>query len=94
MPWYGRYIAEHALEDAVDSTIHMCGMQAVGEGSPCHDIFKVAPDLSCIDSIEANFCGGKRSWITSKSFIRDLAICAIYVLAHLMIPRAGRLMWF
>ena len=61
----------------MESTIYMCGMQTVGEGSPCHDIFKVDPDLSCVDPVEADFYAGKRSLIAAKSFIRDLTICAI-----------------
>jgi len=61
----------------VESTIYMCGMQAEGEGSPSHDIFKVEPDLSCVDRIEADFYAGKRSLIAAKSFTRDLTTCAI-----------------
>ena len=71
------------------STIYMCGMQAVGEGSPCHDIFKVDPGLSCVDLVEADFYAGERSLIAAKSFIIELTMCA-----HPMIPKAGRFMWF
>jgi len=51
----------------------------VGEGSPCNDIFKVDPDLSCVDSADADFYTGKRSLIKAKSFVRDPTICAICV---------------
>ena len=61
----------------MESTIYMCGMQAVVEGSPCHAISKVGPDLSCVDPIEADLYASKRSLIAAKSFIRDLTICAI-----------------
>ena len=56
----------------MESTIYMCGMQAVGEGSPCHDILKVDLDLSCVDPVEADFYASKISLIASKSFVRDL----------------------
>ena len=48
-----------------------------GWGSPCHDIFKVDPDLSCVDPVEADIYASKRSLIASKSFVRDLTFCAI-----------------
>jgi hypothetical protein len=77
MCWHGRYIAEQALEDAVESSIYMCGMPAIGEGSSCHDIFKCDPELSCVDAMEADFYASKRSLIAAKSFIKDLSICSI-----------------
>ena len=61
----------------MESTIYMCGMQAVGEGSPSHDIFKVDLDLSCVNPVEADIYASKRSLIASKSFVRDLTFCAI-----------------
>jgi hypothetical protein len=41
-----RYIAEHALDDAVESSIYMCGMPSIGEGSSCHAILKCNLELS------------------------------------------------
>jgi hypothetical protein len=54
-------------------------MQVVGEGSPCHDIFKVDSDLSCVDQVAVDFHADKRSLIAWKSFIRELIIYAICV---------------
>ena len=58
------------MESTIYIYIYMCGMQAVGEASPRHDIFKVDPGLSCVDLVEADFYAGKRSLIASTSLVR------------------------
>ena len=72
-----RYIAEQALEDAVDSDIYMCGMQPINEGSPCHDIFQCDPFISCVAPVEADYYATKRSLMATKDYIRDMNLCAL-----------------
>ena len=72
-----RYIAEQALDDAVDSDINMCGMQPIHEGSPCHDIFKCDPFISCCALVETDYYATKRSLMATKDYIRDMSLCAI-----------------
>ena len=42
-----------------------------------HAIFKCDPELSCVDTMEADFYASKSSLIAAKSVIGDLSICAI-----------------
>ena len=77
MSWYDRYIAEQALEDAVESELFMCGMQPVSEDSPCHGIYQCDPNISCITPVETDYYVTKRTLMASNGFIRDIHLCAL-----------------
>jgi hypothetical protein len=71
------YIAEQALEDAVDSDISMFGMQPINEGSPCHDTFQCDPFISCCAPVEIDYYATKRSLMATNDYIRDMKLCTI-----------------
>ena len=73
-----KYIAEHALEDAVDSDNYMCGMQPINKGSPCHDIFQCDPVISCCALVEADYYATKRVLMATKDYIRNMNLCETY----------------
>ena len=65
----------------MESNIFICGMQPVGEGSPCYDIFQCHPDLTCSTPIEADFYTCKRhgTLMIANGFTIDLTLCALCV---------------
>ncbi len=72
-----RYIAEQALEDAVESELFICGMQPVSEDSPCHGIFQCDPDLVCTTPVETDFYTSKRALMAAEGYIRNINLCAV-----------------
>ena len=73
----GTLRTEQVIEDAVGSDVFMCGMQLVGEDNPCHMVFQVDPEHTCVAPVEVHYYNSKKALITSEGFIRDLNMCAI-----------------
>jgi len=77
MSWYDRYIAEQALEDAVENELFMCGMQPLSEESPCYEIYRCDPNMACTTPVETDYYATKRTLMAANGFIRDIHLCAL-----------------